>query len=176
MKPGTAFLTGFGVFLPNDPVANDAIENVLGHVNHISTQVKNRILRNNGIATRHYAIDPLTGRQTHTNAQITAEAIRTMAQRSDFALDDIECLACGTSSADQIIPSHGSMVHAELGCPPCEVVTSAGVCCAGIAALKHGWLNVAAGACGNAVVTGSELASCSLTAAHYFSTRLVTCR
>jgi 3-oxoacyl-[acyl-carrier-protein] synthase-3 len=167
MQPGTAFLTGFGAFLPNAPVDNASIEKVLGEVSRVSTIVKKRILAQNGILTRHYAIDPLTRRQTHNNAQITVEAVRTLAGNTGFDLQKLDCLVCGTSAADQIIPSHGSMVHGELGIPPCEVATTAGVCCAGMTALKYGWLNVASGNCAHAIVTGSELSSCSLTADHF---------
>jgi 3-oxoacyl-[acyl-carrier-protein] synthase-3 len=59
------------------------------------------------------------------------------------------------------------MVHAEIGCPPCEVATTAGVCCAGVSALKYAYLNVASGSVRNAIVTGSELASISLCASHF---------
>ena len=169
MSNRNAFITGSGVFLPNDPVSNEDIESVLGQVNHVPSRVKRRILINNGIRSRHYAISPQTGRKTHTNAQLTAEAIRGLAERTSFDLDDLECLACGTSSPDQFIPSHGSMVQAELGCGPCEVATTAGVCCSGMSALKYGYLNVSSGDAGNAVVTGSELASPSLTADHFQS-------
>jgi len=162
-----AFVTGFGAFLPNQPVGNDAIERVLGAVNQFSSRVKQRILINNGILSRHYAIDPETGKPTHTSARLTAEAIRALANNANFSLEDMDCLVCGTSSADQIIPAHGSMVHAELGCPPCEVVTTMGVCCAGITAFKYGYLNVVSGNCKHAVVNGSELASPSLTARHF---------
>jgi 3-oxoacyl-[acyl-carrier-protein] synthase-3 len=107
---------------------------------------------NNGIASRHYAIDPMSGDMTHTNTSLTAEAIRDLCDRVGFSSDDIQCLACGTSSPDQLIPGHASMVHAALNCPPCEVISPSGVCCAGVNALKYGFLNVASGACHNAVV------------------------
>jgi 3-oxoacyl-[acyl-carrier-protein] synthase-3 len=162
-----AFITGFGVCLPNAPVGNDEIENVLGRLGSMSSRVKLRALGNNGITSRHYAIDPITGRQTHTQARLTVDAIRALAGNCNFPLDNLECLACGTSAGDQVIPSHGSMVHAELGGPACEVVTTAGVCCAGMSALKYCFLNVAAGNCRNAVATASELASPTLTAKHF---------
>jgi 3-oxoacyl-[acyl-carrier-protein] synthase-3 len=148
-------------------VDNTQIENVLGRIECQPPALKRRMLLSNGIATRHYAIDPATGAVTHTNAQLTAEAIRDLARRSGFSTDQIECLACGTSSADQVIPGHVSMVHAELGCPPCETVSPSGVCCAGVSALKFGYLSVLAGTSSNAVVTGSELASPTLRASHF---------
>src|SRR5438105_891834 len=108
----TAFITGVGACLPNQPVGNDEIENVLGRLSNMSSRVKLRALGNNGITSRHYAIDPATGRQTHTQARMTADAIRALCRNWDFPLESMECLACGTSAADQVIPSHGSMVHA----------------------------------------------------------------
>jgi 3-oxoacyl-[acyl-carrier-protein] synthase-3 len=162
-----AYVTGWGAFLPNAPVDNASIESVLGHMASQSTSVKRRVLLNNGIATRHYAIDPATGAVTHTNAALTAEAIRALGRNANFPISEIQCLACGSSSADQIIPSHASMVHAELGCPPCEVVGTSGVCASGVSAFKYGYLNVLAGASDNAVVTGSELASPTLRASHF---------
>jgi 3-oxoacyl-[acyl-carrier-protein] synthase-3 len=148
-------------------VSNAQIEQVLGQVHERSSQVKKWILEQNGIESRYYAVDRETGRPTHTNAQMTAAAIQSALQHADFDLDRIECLACGTSSADQMIPSHACMVHGELGCPPCEVASTTGVCCSGMSALKYGYLNVLSGTTNNAVVTGSELASISLRAGHF---------
>lgn len=164
---GDAFVTGWGVCLPNAPVDNAGIEAVLGHIASQSAAVKRRVLINNGIQTRHYAIDPATGEVTHTNARMTAEAVRDLCASAGLDPSEIACLACGSSSADQIIPSHASMVHAELGIPPCEIISPTGVCCAGVSALKYAALNVAAGLLPNAVATGSELASPSLRASHF---------
>ncbi len=164
-----AFITGFGVFLPNAPVNNDEIENVLGAVGGRSSQVKNWVLNYNGIEQRHYALEPKTGRSTHSNAQMTANAVRAATRHSGLRLDAIENLACGTSSADQILPGHGVMVHGELGCAPCEVVSTTGVCCSGMSALKYGYLNVISGSVRNAVVTGSEFVSAFLRASHFKS-------
>jgi 3-oxoacyl-[acyl-carrier-protein] synthase-3 len=164
---GTAYINGLGVFLPGSPVSNDDIEQVLGRVNDRSSQVKRWILEQNGIESRYYAIDRQTGLPTHTNAQMTAEAVRSALKQAGVAPDQIECLACGTSSADQVIPSHASMVHGELACPPCEAASTTGVCCSGMSALKYGYMNVVSGMARNAVVAGSELASISLRAGHF---------
>ena len=158
----SAYINGIGAFLPNQPISNDEIENVLGMVNGKPSRSKKRILRNNGIKTRYYAIDPVTGKQTHNNAQITAEAIRDLAQKTNFNLEELDCLVCGTSGADQLFPHHGLMVHGELGFSPCEVASTAGVCCAGVSAFKYGYMNVLSGLTKNAVTTGSELVSNAL--------------
>ena len=163
----SAYVTGLGVYLPNPPVANDEVEHVLGRLSKQSAAVKRRALMNNGIKSRHYAIDPATSEVTHSNAEMTAEAIRAACTNAGASLAEIECLVCGTSSPDQLIPSHASMVHAALDCPPCEVVSTGGVCCSGVSAFKYGYLNVAGGLCDRAVVSGSDLASPIMRASHF---------
>lgn len=164
-----AYITGWGVFLPNAPVGNDNIETVLGAINNRPSPVKDLILERNGIKYRYYAIDPASGRQTHSNAQLTAEAVRAALRSANLPLEAVECLACGTSSPDQMIPNHACMVHGELGNPPCEVVATAGVCCSSMTAFKYGYMNVLSGLARNAAVSGSELASVHLRAEHFKS-------
>ena len=152
------YITHISAFLPNDPVPNDAMEGVLGMVGDRPSRARRLILRSNGIKQRYYAIDPATGRATHTNAQLTGAAVRGL-EDSEFALNDMQALACGTSIADQIMPGHGVMVHGELQASPCEVVSLSGVCTAGAAALKYAYLAVASGDAKVAVATASENAS-----------------
>ena len=154
-----AYITDMAAFLPNAPVDNRSMENILGMIGGTPSRTRSVILRKNRIRERYYAIDPATGRLTHTNAQLAAEAIRRLAPYAGFTPADIECLACGTSSPDQLLPGHGVMVHGELRGAPCEVVTTSGVCLSGIGALKYAAMNVALGLVRNAVATGSELAS-----------------
>ena len=145
-------------FLPNDPVGNDDIETVLGQVGDRPSRARRAVLRSNGIQYRHYAIDPLTGSRTHSNAALTAEAVRGLTSR-DFDPASIDCLVCGTTIADQLMPNHAVMVHGELGTPSCEVVATSGICLSGLTALKYAWLGVAAGEFEHAVATGSDLSS-----------------
>lgn len=154
-----AYITDIASFLPNAPVGNDDIETVLGMVNGKPSRSRKIVLRNNGIQSRHYAIDPQTGRYTHTNAQLAAMAARALAQKSGFDLNQLECLAVGTSSPDLVQPSHGHMVHSELAIPPCEVHTSAAVCTSSMSALRYAMLNVWSGERRNAISIGSEFPS-----------------
>ncbi len=163
------YITDVASFLPNEPVDNDAIETVLGKVNNIPSRTKRIVLRNNKIEQRHYAIDPETGRMTHSNAQMTAEAIRSLRPYTEYTPHDIECLCCGTGSPDLLFPGHALMVMGELEMPTCEAVTTTGICLSGVTALKYAYLNVAAGCSQNAVATGSELSSSFMRSA-FFST------
>ncbi len=149
------YINDIAAFLPNEPVGNDEMEQVLGTVNGHRSRARSLVLRNNGIKQRYYAIDKQSGELRYTNARLTAEAILRL--KLDPAHIDI--LSCGTSSPDQLMPGHGVMVHGELGSSPCEVNSSAGICTAGIVALKYAWLSVLSGNSKNAVATGSELAS-----------------
>jgi 3-oxoacyl-[acyl-carrier-protein] synthase-3 len=162
------FITATAATLPNAPLDNDAIEAVLGQIGAQPSRARRIVLRQNGIKTRHYAIDPATGQPTHTNASLTAAAVRALGA-SGFALEDMRCLVAGTSIPDQIMPGHGVMVHGELGqsAAACEVVTTAGICLSGLTALKYAWLAVKAGDAANAVATGSELCSGVLRAEHF---------
>ena len=74
-------------------------------------------------------------------------------------------LSCGTSSADQVQPSHSSMVHGELNIgKSIEINTATGLCNSGMNALNYGFLNVKAGIKDNAVCVGSERMSAWMTA------------
>lgn len=160
------YITGVAAFLPNEAVSNDEIEDSLGYINDTRSRAKSLVLKSNGIKSRYYAIDKHSGKLRYTNAQMTAEAIRGLASDT-FDLSDIECLSCGTSSADQIAPGHGVMVHGELGTPACEVNTSSGICTAGISALKFAYLEVLSGGTRNAIATGSELVSTFMLAKNF---------
>ncbi|MHB1544861.1 MAG: beta-ketoacyl-ACP synthase III [Gammaproteobacteria bacterium] len=163
---GNAYITNLSVFLPNAPISNTEMESVLGMVNGRPSRARRIILHSNGIKTRYYAVDPGTGKATHTNAQLTAEAVRRLANKS-FSLDQIDLLACGTTFADQLVPSHTSMVHGELGNPPCETASTSGVCISSTTALKYAMLGVGSGEFQHAVSTGSEIPSAVMHARNF---------
>ena len=53
----SVYITRLAKFLPNEPVANEEIEDVLGKINGKASRAKSIILRSNQIKTRYYAID-----------------------------------------------------------------------------------------------------------------------
>ncbi len=143
-------------FFPNNPVPNEDMELYLGYINGLPSKSKPIVLRNNGIINRYYALDK-NRKSTHTNAQMTANAVKELFENEPEKIKEIELLSCGTSSPDQVMPSHGVMTH---GCLPeaeaIEVVSPSGVCCAGMHALKYAYLSIRAGESTLAVATGSE--------------------
>src|ERR1700749_2942866 len=143
-------------FLPNEPVSNEDMEEYLGYINGKPSKSKSIVLRNNGIKTRYYALTK-GGKPTHTNAQMTALAVKELFKDDPDKIKDIELLSCGTSSPDQMMPSHGVMTHGWLPeAGPVEVVSPSGVCCAGMHSLKYAYLAIKSGEIKSAVATGSE--------------------
>lgn len=160
--PNQVYITNLAKFLPNEPVSNDEMEDILGLVNGKPSRSKNIILRQNGIKNRYYVIDK-KGDIKFSNADITALAIKDL-ENKQFSLDDLEVLSCGTSLPDQLLPSHASMVHGKLNNNTLEVISPSGVCCAGMHALKYAYLSILAEQSKNAVATGSEVISTLLRA------------
>lgn len=160
------FITKASRFLPNDPVENDDMEVFLGMVDGKPSKARRVILRRNGIKQRYYALDK-DGNVTHTNVQMAANAVRGLLD-DQLTIDDIDLLSCGTGSPEQLIPSHGVMVHGELGGKKhMEVVSFAGSCCSGADALKYAYMAVKLGLSKNAVAVASERSSAWMRASYF---------
>ncbi len=151
------YITRIAKFLPNAPVDNDHMEEKLGVIDGKASRARRIVLRNNRIKQRYYAIDA-NGEVTHNNAQLTAAAIEELCD-ADFSKENIELLSCGTSSPDQILPSHAAMVHGFLKNGNMEINSPSGACCTGMNALKYGYLSVMTEQVTNAVCAGSERTS-----------------
>ena len=164
-----AFITHTASELPGEPVPNEDIETYLGVLHEGRERLRARVLKNNGIHTRYYAIDRETGRPNVTLAELQARAIRRLLERADIAIEDIDLLACGTSIPEAVTPGIASLVHGELGGNPVEVISTAGVCGSSMAALKYGAMAVQSGNAHTAVVGASERTSSHLRSSHFQS-------
>jgi 3-oxoacyl-[acyl-carrier-protein] synthase-3 len=151
-----AYITRIAKFLPNEPVPNEEMEAYLGYINGKPSKSKALVLRNNGIKSRYYA-QKKDGTTTHTNAEMAALAVTGLFKNNATEIKDVELLSCATSSPDQLMPSHGSMVHGHLKeTGSIEVVSPSGVCCAGMHAFKYAYMSVKLGEKQKAVACASE--------------------
>ena len=153
-----AFITSIGKFLPGEPVDNDAMEDYIGKIGGKASRVRKKVLKQNGIKTRYYAID----RQQKTlfsNAEMAAQAARNALIRAGVDVTEIDFLAAATSQGDFPLPGFASMVHGELKAGPCEIATLHGVCASGVMALKSAMLQILSGEKHRAVACASEFAS-----------------
>jgi 3-oxoacyl-[acyl-carrier-protein] synthase-3 len=148
------FITRISKFLPNAPVHSDDMERYLGLINGRPSLSRRIVLKGNGIRQRYYALDT-QGNVTHTNTEMAAQAVLALCGNS-FGIDDMDLLSAGTASPEQVMPSHGVMVHGLTGGRNTEVVSFAGSCCTGVQALKYAWLALLAGDRRNAVCVASE--------------------
>jgi 3-oxoacyl-[acyl-carrier-protein] synthase III len=156
MSETKVYINSTSKYFPNNPVSNDEMEEYLGFIDGRPSKSKKIVLRNNGIVNRYYALDK-NGKSTHTNAQMTALAVKELFKDNPGKVKDIELLSCGTSSPDQVMPSHGVMAHGWLPeLEAIEVVSPSGVCCAGMHAIKYAYLAIKSGEMKAAVATGSE--------------------
>jgi 3-oxoacyl-[acyl-carrier-protein] synthase III len=152
------FITSVGKFLPGEPVSNDRIEAQLGQIGPKPSGLRERVLRQNKIEQRYYAIDDQQ-RTVYTNAQMAAHAVRDAIARGTLDLKDVRLLVAATSQGDLPLPGFASMVHGELDMPPCEIATLHGICASSVVALRHAALAVKAGEVPNAVCVASEFVS-----------------
>ncbi|UPZ16835.1 beta-ketoacyl-ACP synthase III [Flavobacterium humidisoli] len=159
------YITKAAKYLPNEAVSNEEMEAYLGLINDTASKARRIILRNNKITSRYYAVDK-EGKSTHSNAELTKNAILPLFDEN-FTPQDLEVLSCGTSTPDIFLPSHAAMVHGLLKNKSVELNSSTGVCCAGMNSLKFGFLSIKSGNSKNAICTGSEKVSTWLNAQKY---------
>uniref|UniRef100_UPI004047A482 beta-ketoacyl-ACP synthase III n=1 Tax=Aliarcobacter sp. TaxID=2321116 RepID=UPI004047A482 len=160
------YINNIQKFMPNEPVDNKNIEEYLGYIGGKKSKAKNIVLRSNGIKRRFYVLEKGTQKPLFTNAQLCSNAIGKLVDE-DFSLEDIECLACGTTSPDQLMPGHTLMVQGELGISSIETISAAGICLSGINALKYIYYGIKAGEIKKAVSCGSEASSPILSARNF---------
>ncbi len=152
------YINSLGKFLPGKPITNDEMEDYLGLIGGKTSRLKSRILKQNGIQTRYYAIDR-DGKVLYWNCDLAALAVKDALLHSELKAQDIEYLAAATSSGDLIAPGFASMVHGELKFPACEIASIGGICASGIMALKTAYTSIQANNKTNAVVCASEFTS-----------------
>ena len=152
------FITSAGIFLPNKPISNDEMEDYLGRINGKDSRARHRVLSQNGITKRYYAIDK-NQVTTHSNATLAANAIKEAIRKSKLRSTDVELLCTGTTQGDLPIPGFASMVHAELDFNQCEVASFQSVCASSMMALKSAYSQIKSNEKKNAVCVGSDLSS-----------------
>ncbi len=154
----SVYITSTGSYLPNEGISNAQMEDYLGRIRGKDSPLKERILKQNGIQNRHYAIDK-NQNTTHLNQDLAIAAIKAALKDSTLRESDIELLMTGTTQGDLPVPGFASLVHSGLDMKRCEIANFQSVCASGIMALKNAYHQIQAGAVRNAVCVGSELSS-----------------
>jgi 3-oxoacyl-[acyl-carrier-protein] synthase-3 len=119
-------ISGTGSFLPNDPVPNDRLEELLGPLNDAPPRVQKfiatvgpQILARGGIESRHFAIDPKTRRLTHTVATMAEESARRAMSDAGKTPADVDFLVLSSPNYDQMTPPTSTILQELLGIESC---------------------------------------------------------
>jgi len=152
------YLTRTGAFLPGDPVSNEAIPRYLGTFEG-EVETREKILRMNGIRSRHYALD------AEQNATFDLYGIGTAAALDCLSggepASPISYLSSGSTNTPLVGPGLSSILHdrlAEAGklVRPVEINSCAGICTASAQALVNGIRAVSSGEHRAALCVGAE--------------------
>ncbi len=152
------YLQSAGAFLPGAPVNNAQMDDYIAPLNRLSQRIKRRILAENGIRERYYAIDA-EGRTLLSNAQLAAAAIRDCLVRGGAELSQVSMLASGSSGGDALMPGFANMIQGELAAPPMETLSVHGICAAGVGAIQAAAQGIELGAHRSALAVASEMPS-----------------
>lgn len=152
------FITQTGAFLPGPPVISRNIEKHLGSLDG-EAEVKQMVLRMNGIVTRHYAQDE-NQRQIYDVYDLAHRAVSDCLSKVDHPRP-WSFLAAGTTYSPLSGPGMGSIVHDYLNrgnliSEPVEISSHAGICTSASAALLSAIRAVSAGEHPSAICVGAE--------------------
>ncbi|MEO6589517.1 MAG: beta-ketoacyl-ACP synthase III, partial [Pyrinomonadaceae bacterium] len=154
----SVYITSLGKFLPGEPITNETAENYLGLIGGKPSRLKSRILKQNGIQTRHYALEPC-GKINYRNYELAANAVADALSHSEIDCKNIKFLAAATSQGDFLAPGFASMVHGASGLPACEIASFQSVCAGSMMALQTAYTGILSGVRENSVVCASEFTS-----------------
>ncbi|RZL86810.1 MAG: 3-oxoacyl-ACP synthase, partial [Variovorax sp.] len=152
------YLQSAGYFMPGAPVTNEQMDAYIAPLNRMSSRIQRRILAENGIKQRYYAIDT-EGATVFSNAQLAAHAIRDCLQRGGSDLGQVSLLASGSSGGDALMPGFANMIQGELAAPPMETISVHGICAAGVSAIQVAAQGIELGAHRTALAVASEMPS-----------------
>lgn len=129
------YLLAASHYLPGEPIDNEQIDAYVAPLDQNSKRIKQRVLGENGIQTRHYALDT-EGQTTISHTELACKAIQHCLNQANVSLDKIAVLASATSGGDVLMPGVANMIQGALHAPPMETHSHHGVCASSIMALK----------------------------------------
>lgn len=152
------FIRSTARHLPGPAIDNEGMDAYIAPLNRASNRIKQRILAENGIQTRHYAIKPDGSPRISAEAMV-ADAMRQCVRDAKVPLDEIGLLATGSCAGNALLPGFANMVLGELAGPPMQTLTAQGICASGVAAWEAAASALQLGAHQHALVAGSDMPS-----------------
>jgi 3-oxoacyl-[acyl-carrier-protein] synthase III len=158
------YITSTGSYLPGEPVDNENIQQYLGKVIG-EGQVRSKILKANGIETRHYALDKKQN-ATHSLYELAADAVKDCLPQEKKPLP-IDYLSAGTTHAPFLAPGVSSILHDQLSkdkviSHSLEINSNSGICSSGAQSIVNASRAVKSGEARAAICVGVEQSSVGL--------------
>jgi 3-oxoacyl-[acyl-carrier-protein] synthase III len=157
------YITSTGSYLPGEAIDNDHLSRYLGSM--IGERwVKEKILRANGIQTRHYALDERQN-ETYSAYELAARAVENVLAPNITP----DYLAAGSTHTPLLAPGLSSLLHDALSKHnqvnyPVEISSHSGICSSGAQALVNASRTVRAGDAQAAICVGVEQPSAAMRA------------
>ena len=167
-------ISGTGSFLPNDPIPNDRLDEILGPLTEAPPRVQKflvnmgaRMLADGGIECRHLAIDPETHELTHTVASMAEPAARAALEHAGRKTSDVQLLLLGCPNYDYSTPPTSTILQERLGiecCAEMEIHSN----CSGVGkCVQIAFDAIRLGRYDNALVTYAQHSSVYLRSSYY---------
>lgn len=122
-------VAGTGGFLPNEPVANEDIPQVLGPLTDAPPRIQGfvenvipRMLAAGGVEARHFSIDRETHHLTHTVTDLAEEAARRALDSAGVAAADVDLLMLSAPVFDYGTPPTTTILQERLGIKHCAEI------------------------------------------------------
>jgi 3-oxoacyl-[acyl-carrier-protein] synthase-3 len=129
-------VAGTGSYLPGSPLDQEDVRRFLRrYPDGLSAEVQEQLLRETGIATRYYAIDPTDESQRESNTSLAAAAGRRALEAAGWSPEDVDLLVVSTVVPDHLMPPTSTLVQEALGIPRCAEVEITANCTAPYKAL-----------------------------------------
>ena len=142
------FINQTGRFLPGPLVPNEGIADLLGTLPE-EEETREKILRMNGIQSRHYALNSAQ-EATHDLYELGRLAAENCLEKESAAGPAVSYLSAGSTNAPLVGPGLSSLLHDRLSesgalSGPVEINSNSGICTASAQALVNGIRAVASG-------------------------------
>ncbi len=148
------YITQAASFMPGEPVNNHDMDQFIGSINRLSSRIKERILAENGIQFRHYALDA-QGTSLHSVTSMGAKVVEALIANNTKP----HFLAAATTGGDCAAPGLANLIQGELQLPPLETHSVSGICAASIGALNAAAQAVESQSAEIAIAVASEFPS-----------------
>lgn len=148
------YITKSATFMPGKAVDNIEMDQYIGSINKISGRIKNRILAENGICSRHYAIDS-NGQSLHSVTSMGAHVVSALLGNGE----SLQFLSAATTGGDCAAPGLANLIQGECHLPPLETLSVSGICAASIGALNAAAHAIQNGSADTAIALASEFPS-----------------